>query len=65
MRHSHVCSTNTLVAADADARAACERRALHFGRHVLANAAGVSSVQQLCDLAQAARQAGQLPGGAV
>ncbi|KAL4857971.1 Methylthioribose kinase 1 [Chlorella vulgaris] len=60
---AHVADMDSI--ADADARAACERRALHFARHVLANAAGVSSVQQLCDLAQAAWQDSQLPGGAV
>jgi hypothetical protein len=47
--------------ADADVRAVCERRALRFGRRLLVEGGEVAGVQQLTDLAEAARQDGQQP----
>lgn len=47
--------------ADADVRAVCERRALRFGRRILAGAGEVADAAQLAELAEAARHDGHQP----
>mgnify|MGYP001807714491 CR=1 FL=1 len=53
---AHVADMDSI--ADADTRAACERRALHFGRRMLVEAAaGFTSIEALAEAAVAARSA--------
>ncbi|KAL4457683.1 hypothetical protein ABPG75_012548 [Micractinium tetrahymenae] len=57
---AHVADMDSIP--DADVRAACERRALRFGRCLLVEgAAGFASVEALTDKAEAARHDGQQP----
>lgn len=52
---AHVADMDTI--ADPALRAACERRALHFGRSLLVNPATFPSVEQLVGAAAAAAKA--------